>query len=115
MPPVPCSHCGFNFMRNSLNPYAANLCNNCVIAENIRNNKKACEMEESKILISCSKEMVREIEEFCLMDNLSFSDYFKNLHEENKEFYIKNSTRHIEKDVVENKESCDTNKKNKKK
>lgn len=82
MNPIPCAHCGNNFMRHDLDPEAPKLCNNCLIRENIRTKKKDDNtMDSIDILVKCPREIQNEIEEICINEGISFSQYFLNLHE----------------------------------
>lgn len=80
MHPIPCNHCGNNFMRPTLDPEAPRLCNNCTIREEKRNPKKAETMSTVDILIKCSREEQIEIEEICINQGIDFSRYFLELH-----------------------------------
>ena len=80
MEPIPCIHCGYNFMRRTLDPHAPRLCNGCEVRENLRN-PKAKKMETVAILIQCPKTTQAEIEEYCLSHGLDFSKYFLSLHD----------------------------------
>lgn len=81
MTPVPCAHCGYNFMRRTTDPEAIRLCNSCDIRENIRNPPKDKKMETVDILIKCPLKVQAEIEEYCIAIGMDFSKYFLNLHE----------------------------------
>ena len=80
MSPIPCAHCGYNFMRQSTDLEAPKLCNSCQVRELIINPKSRNQMENVKILIECSQEEQREIEEICIRDGKDFSRYFLELH-----------------------------------
>lgn len=80
MNPIPCSHCGNNFMRQTTDPEAPKLCNNCVVREHIRNPTKEKFMQVVDILITCSREEQIEIEEICINEGINFSRYFLQLH-----------------------------------
>lgn len=84
MQPIPCAHCGNNFMRTTIDPEAPRLCNSCDLRENIRNPKKEIKMDTIDIVITVSKQDQIEIEEFCINEGLDFSEYFMNLHEKFK-------------------------------
>lgn len=73
MPPIPCSKCGINFMKQDQNPETPNLCNNCIKPE-----KKP--IDEITILIKCDAETQKMIEEICINEGISFSEYFLKLH-----------------------------------
>lgn len=76
MPPIPCSKCGINFMRQDLNPETPNICNNCFKPE-----KKP--IDEISILITCDVATQRAVEEICVCEGISFSEYFLALHKLN--------------------------------
>lgn len=81
MPPIPCMHCGVNFMRTTTEPDGIKLCNNCTVKENLRNPPKEDKMENTvEILIKCSREEQIEIEEICITQSKDFSRYFLELH-----------------------------------
>lgn len=84
LPPVPCAHCGINFMRRNLDADAKKLCNSC---ENKQEGKKSVLLSDrssfSKILIEVDQKSQIEIEELCSAQGISFSDYFSNLHKTN--------------------------------
>ena len=73
MPPIPCSKCGINFMKQDQNPEIPNICNNCIKPE-----KKP--VDEVNILITCPRKIQIEIEEACINQGVSFSQYFLALH-----------------------------------
>ena len=83
MPPIPCAHCGNNFMRTTTDPEAPKLCNNCAVREE----RRAPKMEEKKdtidILIKCPKKDYAEIEEICINTGVDVTKYFMNLHASN--------------------------------
>lgn len=81
MPPIPCGHCGNNFMRPTLDPEAPKLCNNCLVREEKRNPQGKVKMETTVgILINCPKDTQIEIEELCINQGIDFSRYFLELH-----------------------------------
>lgn len=80
MPPIPCAHCGFNFMRVDLNPDKQPLCNNCLIKEELRSPPKEKNMEYIEIKIQIPLEEHKEIEEICINEGISFSSYFLSLY-----------------------------------
>lgn len=82
MHPVPCNHCGNNFMRPTLDPEAPRLCNNCTIREEKRNPKQVNTMETVDILITCPRQVQINIEEYCINQGIDFSKYFLGLHYE---------------------------------
>lgn len=78
MPPIPCMHCGTNFMRTTSYGEIKKLCNNCLIIEK---NKFRIEMKDLvDILIKCTREEQIEVEEHCINKNITFSQYFLQLH-----------------------------------
>lgn len=79
-PPIPCMHCGYNFMRQSPRS-EEKLCNSCCIRENLRNPKQEPKKMNIDILIKCPCDMHKEIEEACLEMNIGLSEYFLALHE----------------------------------
>lgn len=88
MHPIPCSHCGGNFMRPTLDPEAPKLCNNCLLREEKRNPTKKENMEQTiDIKITCPIKIHNEIEEFCINNGITLSNYFLDLHrKETKSF-----------------------------
>lgn len=80
MPPIPCAHCGNNFMRTTLDPEAPKLCNNCSVKEEKRNPKPKEKMSTIDILIKCPREVQIEIEEYCITHGMDFNRYFLELH-----------------------------------
>lgn len=80
MPPIPCAHCGFNYMRHDLNPELPRLCNNCILKENIRNPPKMNELNYVTILIKCPMEQHVKIEEYCINKGVDLSTYFMELY-----------------------------------
>lgn len=80
MPPIPCAHCGVNFMRTTTDPEAPKLCNNCLFREEQRNPKERDKMKTVEILIKCPQETQIEIEELCINQGINFSRYFLELH-----------------------------------
>ena len=80
MPPIPCAHCGNNFMRSSIDPDAPKLCNNCLIREERRTTKGESKMSTIDILITCPRETQIEIEELCINQGIDFTRYFLELH-----------------------------------
>ena len=77
--PIPCNHCGYNFMRTTLDPDAPKLCHSCKLREEIRT-KEVKKMSDFKLMIDCDKETASQVEEICLKNNKNFSDYFLGLH-----------------------------------
>ena len=80
MHPVPCSHCGNNFMRPTIDPEAPKLCNNCSVREEKRNPKKVDKMTKIGILIQCPQDVHVEIEELCINRGIDLTKYFLDLH-----------------------------------
>lgn len=89
MTPVPCHHCGYNFMRSSMNPEEPRLCNSCMVRENLRNVDKVKKMEDKivHIVIECPLDIHKKIEEYCLSNGKSYSQYFLELHHLNSIAY----------------------------
>jgi hypothetical protein len=81
--PIPCAHCGTNFMRRDIHPDAPKLCNNCSIKDQIRNPKQEIKLEKVKLLIEVDRETQIEIEELCTNLGISISDYLVSLHKTN--------------------------------
>lgn len=81
MPPIPCAHCGVNFMRGNLDPDAPKLCNNCLVREEKRSTpKKEDNMSTIDIVIRCPREDQIKIEEYCINHGMDFTRYFLELH-----------------------------------
>lgn len=78
MHPIPCAHCGQNFMRHTLSQFSNNLCHNCLLREEKRNPKKEEFMETDTIdiLIKCPRNIQKEMEEYCIKQGFDFSTYF---------------------------------------
>jgi hypothetical protein len=85
MQPIPCAHCGNNFMRHNLNPELPRLCNNCEIREEKRNPKEK-KMETIDIVLTVPREDHIAIEEHCINHGIDFSKYFLELHKANTIF-----------------------------
>lgn len=96
MQPIPCAHCGINFMRHNINSENEKLCNNCIVREEIRNPKKEKIMDMVEILIKCPRKIQINVEEICINQGIDFSRYFLNLHEANIS-NVWNVKEHIEK------------------
>lgn len=77
--PVPCSHCGFNFMPRETIPGALRLCNNCQVKETTRKNAEDNKAKMAKILIECPIEVQKRLEEKCLNSGESLSAIFLRL------------------------------------
>ena len=80
MPPIPCNHCGNNFMRHTLDIEAPRLCNNCSVREEKRNPTQTETMTTVDILIKCPRQDQIDIEEICINQGINFSRYFLELH-----------------------------------
>ena len=80
MNPIPCCHCGRNFMRPTTDPEAPKLCNSCAVREEQRKPKEIKKMDEVGILIQCPKALQIEIEEICINQGIDFTRYFLQLH-----------------------------------
>ena len=74
MQPIPCANCGRNFMRKTP---TTKLCNSC-------EKKPIVDENKIKILIECDKKNHGEIEEKCVNEGITFSQYFMSLHNEYK-------------------------------
>lgn len=82
MPPIPCAHCGSNFMRPTNDPEAPKLCNNCLVREEKRNPTKKENMEATIDIKICTPVHIHnEIEEYCINNGINLSQYFLSLHE----------------------------------
>lgn len=79
MHPIPCSHCGYNFMRPTNDPEAPKLCNSCLVREEKRCPKKEVFMKTIDIVIKCPIDTHSMIEEYCMNKGISFSQYFLSL------------------------------------
>ena len=66
-------------MRPTPDPEVPKLCNNCLLREERRNPKKDI-METVDILIKCPAKDQAEIEEYCMKNGLTFTQYFMNIH-----------------------------------
>lgn len=80
MNPVPCAHCGYNYMRHNNEPEALRLCNSCDVREQKRNPPGEKKMDTIDILVKCPKNVYTEIEEICINSGTNPSDYLINLH-----------------------------------
>lgn len=82
MHPIPCAHCGLNFMRKTPDPEAHKLCNNCSLREEKRNPKSKNEekMTTVNVTITCPAKDYVAIEEHCINEGIDFSRYFLELH-----------------------------------
>jgi hypothetical protein len=81
MSPIPCSHCGYNFMRHTIDPEAPRLCNSCNIREKMRTKGTKMNTDTVGILIQCPIQTQIEIEEYCINNGTDFTKYFLWLHE----------------------------------
>ena len=81
MQPIPCNHCGFNFMRQSIDPEAQRLCHSCALREEIRSPTKKDAVKTIDIVIKCPVTMQAEIEEYCINNGMDFTKYFLSIHE----------------------------------
>lgn len=118
MHPVPCSHCGYNFMRSSTDPEAPKLCNSCLLRETTRNPKKKAIMEKNiDIKITCPLSVHNEIEEYCLNNGIDLNKYFLSLHDSFKmSFDFENNSDQKSDVIIEKSESeSKSNSKSKKK
>lgn len=84
MQPIPCAHCGINFMRQTPDPEAPKLCNSCILREERRVPTKKDMMKTIDIVIKCPVAIQAEIEEYCINNGMDFSKYFLSLHEKIK-------------------------------
>ena len=78
--PIPCAHCGFNFMRHNLDENAPKLCNNCLLRAEKNQPKGEKPMSKASFLIECDRKDQIDIEEKCTNDGITISDYFMRLH-----------------------------------
>jgi hypothetical protein len=95
MQPVPCIHCGYNYMRRTTEPDAIRLCNSCEVREQQRNPKGEKKMETIDILIKCPNHVYRDIEEYCINKGTNPSDYLLKI------YYSEYDRSHQEKDHKE--------------
>jgi len=79
MPPIPCAHCGVNYMRHSLDPEAPKLCNNCTNTIQ-QKPKEKIPVTDIKVIIMMPSKIQAEIEEICINMGVDFSEYFLSLH-----------------------------------
>lgn len=80
MNPVPCSHCGYNYMRHTTDPEAPRLCNSCDVREQKRNPPRDTKMQNIDILIKVPQEEYVKIEEYCINNGIDSTKYFLQLH-----------------------------------
>jgi hypothetical protein len=81
MQPVPCNHCGYNFMRQTTDPEAIRLCNGCAEKEKQRKVEVKKEDNTVGILVKVPKDVYKRIEEYCTNEGMDFTKYFISLHE----------------------------------
>lgn len=82
MSPIPCAHCGVNYMRPTLDPEVPKLCNNCLVREEHRKPTKKENMESTiDIKITAPLHVHNEIEEYCINNGMNLSQYFLSLHD----------------------------------
>lgn len=80
MLPKNCLNCGFLFMPH--NPKIdIKYCNNCISKYEKKEEKKSV---ETKMLITLTSRQAIEIEEICINDGITISEYFSKLHESTK-------------------------------
>lgn len=70
-------------MRQTIDPRAPRLCNNCALREDSRTNKREDKMTTVDILIKCPRDTHIAIEEMCIAQGIDFSRYFMQLHADN--------------------------------
>lgn len=76
--PVPCRHCGYNFMKD-IND-TEGLCNNCILAQERRNPTKGEKpMDTINITFKCPKDVYAKFEEFCLREGKDISVFLTEL------------------------------------
>ena len=83
MAPIPCSHCGTNFMKSSQDPEAPKLCNNCIVLEQRRAVPTKPKSSGIGMIIQCPLEAHAQIEEICASQGMSYTQYFMKLHDAN--------------------------------
>ena len=76
MAPIPCAHCGVNFMPHDPDSDTIKICNNCTIKDRMRSKKEPPGKQKMQITVQFSKENVGKIEEYCLSENMSFEELF---------------------------------------
>ena len=76
MNPIPCNHCGYNFMRKTLDPEAPRLCDACQLTENRRTKKTESDMTTVDILVKCPQDIYKKLEEHCMTNGVSILEYF---------------------------------------
>lgn len=82
--PIPCAQCGTNFMRHNLDPEFPKLCNNCLYkAQQNQPKGEKKSMADMKILIEVDRQTNIEIEEKCMNEGITISEYFMRLHRAN--------------------------------
>ena len=85
MPPIPCAHCGINFMRSNPDPEIPKICNNCLIKEQIRKPKPEEKLKTIKIIIECPQRIHAEIEETCMNLGINYTEFFLMCYKSSKE------------------------------
>jgi hypothetical protein len=94
MYPIPCAHCGVNFMRQTIDPESPRLCNNCSLREEKRNPINRELMQKTiDIKITCPISIHNNIEEYCMNKGINLSKYFIDLHQY---FINQNMIQHLE-------------------
>lgn len=71
--PTPCRFCGLNFMRCVRDTLG--LCNNCALTEKKLSKKKESQVESINFLVTCPKEFYAKLEEICLSEGKTISEY----------------------------------------
>ena len=84
MQPIPCAHCGTNFMRKTVNPEDEKLCNNCSHKESQRKIPKEGKSMSVQLLVEVDRQTQIEIEEICLNEGLTLGQYVVNLHKKSQ-------------------------------
>ena len=82
--PIPCAHCGVNFMRHNLSPDYPKICNSCMLKEKQHKKGNVENMNMVKLLVEVDRQTQVEIEEICINEGISLSLYFLMLHQESK-------------------------------
>ncbi len=103
MHPIPCAHCGNNYMRPTNDPEAPKLCNNCTVREEKRSPKGETKMHNIGILIQCPQDVHKEIEELCINQGIDLPRYFLDLH------YQKRQVMTAMQESMENRKHFETN------
>ena len=86
--PIPCAHCGVNFMRHNLSPDYPKICNSCMLKEKQHKKGNVENMNMVKLLVEVDRQTQVEIEEICINEGISqaftFSCCIKNLKQRNQ-------------------------------